>query len=295
METAAIDKTAPIIVDWPANAFKTDMFTSSSWLMGEKPEQLTSAEHPGPPMIGVATCEPGTSTNTHYHAGWSVLMIVEGSYDVLSGQLAEGTVILGEPGHLTGECAPGPNGVRELLFFNSIYSAVPFFIDEDDTRSKTMLDQLPPDHAHFRTLTPPGPDYTSGVTRLDREKHKLEGSQLTLFPLQIGPKGFGALPDPQDGQCYAALFEFKPGARLPLHSREGWSAVSVIDGDVKVCGVTRKSDVGIVFEPGTPASFDIGPAGARAFFFFENGKAAIPQFDNPDDPAAAELLAMLKA
>jgi hypothetical protein len=284
---------SPTIIRLEEAEIHTPVMDSVAFSLGEPSTDMCTAENPGPPVQAFARCQPRTSVNSHYHDCYSVLMFTEGSYDIGNVLYGPGTVVMIEPGAESGECFPGPSGVRELGLYATTYGTIPFFIDPSDPRSVEMINQMPDGGAYFRSLKPPGSNKAARAYTLDYGKHGIVTPGFTAYTCQVGPAGFGAVPNAVDPTPFAALVHFNPGCEIPTHSHNGWSSIVVIEGECKVSGITQAPYVAALFEPGTPVSFKIGPAGARAFLCFDSGKCAIPVFEYPSDPAVMSLLAGL--
>lgn len=284
---------SPTIINISENSFHTAVMDSAAFPVGEPGAGVYTAEDPGPPVQAVAICQPGTSMNSHYHDCYSVLMFAEGSYDIGNVLYGPGTVVMIEPRAESGECLPGSDGVLEFAFYANSYGTIPFVVDPTDPRGIEMFDQMPDGGAYFRSLKAPGANKEARAYTLDYDKDGIVTPGFTAYPCQVGPAGFGAIPSAADPTPFVALIHFNPGCEIPAHSHDGWSSVTVIDGDCEVSGVAGGPDTVAMFEPGTPVSFKVGAAGARAFLCFDSGKCAIPVFENPSDPAVLSLLATL--
>lgn len=286
-------KTGPIIQSVAETAYTTNMFTASACVLGTPLETAPSPENVGPPFLAVTDLPKGVSTtNSHYHPGYSFLMFPTGGYGLGDKFFPANSCLVTEPRAETGECYPHPDGTTELAFYESQWGGTPFFLDTTDPRSTQMMRDL--GIVGDRFVESEGPGIIPGASEflLDRDKDGIKTAGFTGYPAQVGPKAFGTIPTSSDPRPYAVLVEFNPGAIIPAHYHEGISVISIVDGTIEVCGQQQTSDVILKFPPNTEMSLVVGNEPARAVFFFDSGKAAIPVFADPTVEGAEAVQAV---
>lgn len=266
-------KGSTVTFDFKANMVTTDMVSAVELTMGEQLTTAPSPENQGPPYLAKAVEQAGTSTNTHYHPGYYLRTFVKGSYRMEDVEFVAYDMLLAQPGALTGEEGPGPAGAEELIYFDSVWAASPFFPDDDD-RSSTYLEQVAAQSDHFaylRGVTPPPPDHDALNIKMDREKDKLEYPKFDAWPCQLGPNGFGHKPESDDASRYAILLHFKHEVSIQNVEAKGWSIAVVLSGDCMINGVTRDFDSACLTPPGAELNVQVGDGGAWVMFYCETG------------------------
>jgi quercetin dioxygenase-like cupin family protein len=287
-------KSGPIVQSFEETAVATHMFKAAMCYLGEPiVDALPTPENPGPPFFCTVALPAGVGhTNSHYHPGYSFLIFPTGGYGLGEKFFPAGTVMITDPRAATGECYPAPEGSTEFAFYESQWGGTPFFLNTDDPRGTKMLGELGAFGTQFAQQTPPGPVPGASETVLDRSKHAIKRARFTAYTAQLGPKNFTAVPTANDPRPYVTLVEFEPDAIIPEHCHDGLVGMTVVDGTIEVCGEPRSNDVLLKFPPYTPLSVKVGKQPARAIFYFESGKAAIPIFEDDSVAGVSDVQAM---
>jgi hypothetical protein len=284
-----MNKPSLTVIPFDGEGRQTAMFYSTSIQLGpDGVGSIPNAESKCP-YFGFAGVGHGQTTGTHLHDCYSLLMFPEGEYEVGGKTYGPGSVVLIEPRVPTGECAPGPKGVKEIFIYENGYGSIPFFKDLSDQRTVALFESYPgfKDFALSRPRPPENPQAKAHL--LDRVKHGKRSIVGTAYTCQIGPAGFGVSPNPSGTHPFVVLTEFNAGATVPKHSHDGWSAIAIIKGSVEVSGTPLAAETSALVKSGTPVSYKIGPSGAQVMQFFDTERAAVRKFEDPIDEATFAL------
>jgi hypothetical protein len=176
------------------------------------------------------------------------------------------------------------------------YAVIPQFKDRTDPFVISQYQAMPDKGAAWqRPNQVPWKDLPAEAPHpLDRATQARRAQGFTAYLCQVGKLAWSAEYDYYDANPYITLMEFEPGGDMPAHMHNGWSGIGVIDGSIEINGVHSTEGAFVLFEPLAKQRLKGGPKGSTIIVYFDSGRAAFPQWENPEDATATELSRVLR-